>query len=46
LIVALNEADPSVKYGVPSSVPRKPLDRKQRYDRLNAWRWAQKRKRN
>ncbi len=44
LITALNEADPTVRYGIPAHVPTKPLERKQRYERLNASRWAKKRR--
>ena len=39
LLIALNSADPSVKYGVPPTVPAKPADRKARYAALNSARW-------
>ena len=43
LILALRDADPSVPYSTPESVPGKPVERKLKWDRINAERWAKRR---
>jgi len=45
LLKAVNEIETEIQYGLPSHVPKKPLERKRRFDRLNAERWEQKRRR-
>jgi hypothetical protein len=45
LIKGLNEIETEIQYGLPTHIPKKPLERKLRFDRLNAERWERRRRR-